>query len=85
MRRNRFRVGDRVLAFIGYGGFTTDLVVKEKSLVPLPPGMDFITASSFLVTYGTADLALRVSKTRRKKRENIYTSWLLRVNCETPR
>lgn len=56
----RFHVGDAVVAFIGFGGFTTDLIVKEKSVAPLPPGMDSVTASSFLVAYGTADYALRV-------------------------
>lgn len=57
---NRFRVGDRVVAFVGYGGFATELVAKENSVAPLPPGMDYVTASSFLVAYGTADYALRV-------------------------
>ncbi|CAM9488266.1 unnamed protein product [Ascophyllum nodosum] len=56
----RFRVGDRVVAFVGIGGFTTDLVAKETRVSPLPAGMDFYTASSFLVVYGTADYALRV-------------------------
>lgn len=58
--RIRFRVGDHVVAFVGSGGFATDLVAKESSVAPLPPGMDFVTASSFLVAYGTADYALRV-------------------------
>lgn len=53
-------MGDGVVAFVGVGGFATDIVVKESSVAPLPSGMDFITASSFLVAYGTADYALRV-------------------------
>eukprot|EP00752_Nemacystus_decipiens_P008741 g7802.t1 len=57
---SRFRVGDRVVAFVGSGGFATDLIAKENGVAPLPPGMDFVTASSFLVAYGTADYALRV-------------------------
>ena len=50
-----------MVAFVGIGGFTTDLVAKETRVSPLPAGMDFYTASSFLVVYGTADYALRVS------------------------
>lgn len=68
MRRGRFRVGDRVVAFVGSGGFATDLVAKESSVAPLPPGMDFVTASSFLVAYGTADYALRVRKRKQHDR-----------------
>lgn len=56
-------MGDRVVAFIGIGGFATDLVTEENTVTLLPPGMDFITASSFLIAYGTADYALRVSDT----------------------
>ncbi|CAM9242046.1 unnamed protein product [Pylaiella littoralis] len=62
----RFRLGDGVVAFVGVGGFATDIVVKESSVAPLPSGMDFITASSFLVAYGTADYALRVRANLRK-------------------
>lgn len=61
MRRNRFRLGDRVVAFIGIGGFATDLVAEENAVALAPPSMDFVTASSFLIAYGTADYALRVS------------------------
>ncbi|CAM9857180.1 unnamed protein product, partial [Hapterophycus canaliculatus] len=57
---SRFKVGDRVVAFVGVGGFATDIIAKERSVAPLPPAMDYVTASSFLVAYGTADYALRV-------------------------
>lgn len=59
-------MGDRVVAFVGFGGFATDLIAKESSVAPLPPGMDFVTASSFLVAYGTADYALRVRQRKRR-------------------
>ncbi|CAM9452591.1 unnamed protein product [Laminaria digitata] len=62
----RFRLGDSVVAFVGSGGFATDLVTEEETVTLLPPGMDFATASSFLIAYGTADYALRV---RAKVRE----------------
>ena len=55
-----------MVAFVGSGGFATDLVAKESSVAPLPPGMDFVTASSFLVAYGTADYALRVWRWKRR-------------------
>lgn len=61
LRRGRFRLGDNVVALVGYGGYTTDLVTKEVHVAPLPPGMDLITGSSFFLAYGTADYALRVS------------------------
>lgn len=64
---NRFKVGDRVVAFVGVGGFATDITAKEKSVAPLPPGMDYVTASSFLVAYGTADYALRVRERNREE------------------
>eukprot|EP00903_Cladosiphon_okamuranus_P006865 g6686.t1 len=63
---SRFRVGDRVVAFVGAGGFATDLIAKESSVAPLPPGMGFVTASSFLVAYGTADYALRIRANLRR-------------------
>ncbi|CAM9683719.1 unnamed protein product [Sphacelaria rigidula] len=56
----RFRLGDNVVAFVGYGGYTTDLVVEERHVAPLPPGMDLVTGSAFFLAYGTADYALRV-------------------------
>lgn len=65
LRANRFQLGDRVVAFVGYGGYTTDLVVKEDSVAPLPPGMDLVTGASFVSAYGTADYALRVGGQKR--------------------
>lgn len=59
---DRFRIGDRVIAFIGYGGYTTELVTKEDNVAPLPRDMDFITGASFVLAYGTADYALRVRR-----------------------
>lgn len=56
----RFKPGDGVVSFVGFGGFATDVVAREGSVAPLPPGMDFFTASCLFVAYGTADYALRV-------------------------
>ncbi|CAM9456487.1 unnamed protein product [Ectocarpus sp. 13 AM-2016] len=62
----RFKPGDRVVSFVGFGGFSTDVVVRENSVAPLPPGMDFFTASCLFVAYGTADYALRIRANLRR-------------------
>jgi NADPH:quinone reductase len=53
------KVGDRVIAFSAYGAFAEEAVVDAARLVPIPDGMDFVTAAAFLLTYGTAHHALR--------------------------
>ena len=50
--------GDRVMAVTGYGAFAEEIVVPASRVVPIPPGMDDVTAASFLFTYGTAHHAL---------------------------
>jgi len=51
--------GDRVIAFASYGAFAEECLVPAARLVPMPAGMDFVTAASFLLTYGTSHHALR--------------------------
>jgi NADPH2:quinone reductase len=51
--------GDRVIAFTTYGAFAEEVRIEAGRLVPIPEGMDFATASAFLLTYGTSDHALR--------------------------
>jgi NADPH:quinone reductase len=53
-----FKVGDRVIASLGNGGFAEEAVANEERLIPLPDGMDFIHASAFVMTYGTSLYAL---------------------------
>src|SRR5262249_47724554 len=53
------RTGDRVLASPGGGGFAQQCLVPANSVAPVPPGMDFETASALIVTYGTSLHALR--------------------------
>ena len=50
--------GDRVMAFTGYGAFAEEVKAHESRLLPMPDGMDFPTAASFILTYGTSDHAL---------------------------
>ena len=54
-----FKPGDRVIAFTTYGAFAEEVKVEAGRLVPIPDGMDFISAAAFLLTYGTSDHALR--------------------------
>jgi NADPH:quinone reductase len=54
----RVKPGDRVMAFTGYGAFAEEVKTHESRLVPMPAGMDFPTAASFILTYGTSDHAL---------------------------
>jgi NADPH2:quinone reductase len=52
------RVGDRVMAVPGWGGFAEEVAVDAEQLVPIPDSMDFPTAAAFALTYGTAHYAL---------------------------
>ncbi|HYD96892.1 MAG TPA: NADPH:quinone oxidoreductase family protein [Noviherbaspirillum sp.] len=54
----RFKAGDKVLAFVSLGAFAQQIAVPEPAVVPLPPGLDFDTAASFTLTYGTSHHAV---------------------------
>jgi NADPH2:quinone reductase len=54
----RARVGDRVLAFTGHGGFAEQVVTAEANVYPIPDAMDFVTAAAFPVAYFTAHFGL---------------------------
>ena len=52
-------VGDRVFAITRFGGsYVEDLVVGQATVVKIPDMMDFVTAASFPVVYGTSHFAL---------------------------
>ncbi len=53
------KVGDRILASTGVGGFAELVAINAESAVPIPDEMDFVTASAFLFTYGTSHYALK--------------------------
>jgi len=53
------KVGDRVIAFTGWGGFAEEVVTEANKLIPIPDGMDFPIASAFVMVYGTWYIALR--------------------------
>lgn len=54
----RVRPGDKVMALTGYGGFAEEVVVDENRVLPMPDGMDFVTAAGFTMVYGTTYHAL---------------------------
>jgi NADPH2:quinone reductase len=51
--------GDKVMAVTTYGAFAEEVKTPASRLVPIPEGMDYPTASAFLLTYGTSEHALR--------------------------
>ena len=53
------KVGDRVMALCGFGGFAEQVSVNSKFVIPIPPSMGFIDASCSLYTYGTSYHALK--------------------------
>src|SRR6266540_765591 len=53
------QVGDRIFASPGWGGLAEKIAVDAGSLIPIPDGIDFGPASSFLYAYGTSHYALK--------------------------
>lgn len=51
-------VGQKVMALTGWGSFAEQVAVPFYNVLPIPEGMDFATAASFAMTYGTAMHAL---------------------------
>ncbi len=52
------KVGDKVAAFGGLGGFATHACVDAALVMPLPADFAFDDAASFICTYGTSHHAL---------------------------
>jgi len=53
------RPGDKVIAFTTYGAFAEEVKTEAVRLLPMPEGMSYEQAASFILTYGTTDHALR--------------------------
>lgn len=53
------KAGDRVIAFTGHGGFAEEVLAEANILIPVPEQMDFVTASAFVMVYGTSHYALK--------------------------
>lgn len=48
-----FKVGDRVCALVAGGGYAEYAAVPQQQVLPIPAGMDFITAAAIPETYFT--------------------------------
>jgi NADPH2:quinone reductase len=53
------RPGDRVIAFTTWGGFAEELATEAERTILMPPEMDFVSGSAFVLTYGTSYHALK--------------------------
>ena len=53
-----YKIGDRVMAVTGHGAFAEQICVPENKLTKIPNEMDFITAASMSLTYGTSSYAM---------------------------
>src|SRR5260370_12369936 len=47
----RVKIGDRVIAFTGWGGFAGVVLAEAQTLLPLPQQVGFVTPSAFLIDY----------------------------------
>ena len=52
------KVGDRVAALCGSGGYAEEVVAPAMSVAPIPDSMDYVTAAAFTITYGTSHVGL---------------------------
>jgi NADPH2:quinone reductase len=52
------KVGDRVMAILGYGAFAEEAKTEARRVLALPAGMDDETAAAFGLTYATSEHAL---------------------------
>lgn len=64
------RPGDHVLASVGFGAFAEQVACPAQSVIPIPEAMDFVTASAFLMVYGTSHHALK-DRARLRAGENL--------------
>ena len=55
----RVKRGDAVMAYTPHGAFAEEAVIDAARALAIPDGMDYATASTLLVTYGTVEHALQ--------------------------
>ncbi|MCA9565490.1 MAG: NADPH:quinone oxidoreductase family protein, partial [Myxococcales bacterium] len=55
---SRLRVGQRVAALTGVGGYAQEVVCSQDTVIPIPDVMPFAEAAGFLVAYGTSHIGL---------------------------
>jgi NADPH2:quinone reductase len=54
----RIKPGDPVMAAVDHGGFAEQAIVRASDAVPIPAGLDPVTAGGFVIAYGTSYGAL---------------------------
>ncbi len=52
------QVGQRVIAFLDYGGYAEEVIARAYEVTPIPDELDFVTAAAIPVAYATSHLAL---------------------------
>ena len=57
-KNSRWKIGDRVCALLGGGGYAEKVAVPEGMVIPLPDGLSYIDAAAFPEVYTTAMLNL---------------------------
>ena len=55
---SQVRVGQRVMAIVGHGGYAQEAIAPEANVYAIPDTMDWISAAGFPITYGTSGDAL---------------------------
>ena len=55
---NGFNTGDRVMGILPWGGFADEAVLPQANVFRIPDSMDYVTAASFPIAYGTSHGAL---------------------------
>ena len=55
----KYKLGDRVIGWLNWGGMAEKVVVDETQCIPMPMGMPFDEASAFILTFGTSYYALK--------------------------
>jgi len=55
----QLKPGDAVIGYAGYGAYAEEVLVDARACIPMPPGVDFKVAASFMMTYGTSYHALK--------------------------
>lgn len=53
------KIGQEVFGFVAHGALAEEVLVPANACFPKPPQMDFPTAASFLMAYGTSYHALK--------------------------
>ena len=70
----RFKVGDRVCALLGGGGYAEEVVVPEGMVMPMPKGFDYWEAAGIPEVYATAYLNLKIVGEIQKARPSSSTA-----------